>query len=64
MKNLISFSFLLILLPQLSFIEWQNNLLALDNKFKPQLIINIPKKPTSYKIEKVTKNYLLGLQNQ
>ena len=51
MKNLISFSFLLILLPQLSFIEWQNKFLTLDNKFKPQFIISI-KKSIPDKIEK------------
>lgn len=67
MKNLISFSFLLILLPQLSFIQWQNKLLTLDNKFKPQFIINTPQKFTPDKIEKkVNNNYPTNLiaQNQ
>ena len=56
MKNLISFSFLLILLPQISFIQWQNKLLTLDNKFKPQFIINIPPKFTPDKIDKKLNN--------
>ncbi|MBA2747530.1 MAG: hypothetical protein H0U45_02060 [Tatlockia sp.] len=67
MKNIISFSFLLILLPQLSFIQWQNKLSTLDNKFKPQFIINTPQKFTPDKIEKkVNNNYPTNLiaQNQ
>ena len=60
MKNLISFSFLLILLPQISFTEWQNKLLSLDNKFKPQFIISI-KKSIPDKIEKKVNNHPTNL---